>query len=39
MSCASGGPGTPQRNWNTIPDLVRTMPMKEVKARVVLASL
>ena len=24
----SGGPDTPQRNWNNIPDLLRTMPVK-----------
>ena len=28
MSLASGGPGTPQRNWNNIPDLLRTMSAK-----------
>ena len=25
MSRASGGPDTPQRNWNNIPDLLRAM--------------
>ena len=28
MSGASGGPDTPQRNWNNIHDLLRTMPVK-----------
>ena len=28
MSLASGGPYTPQRNWNNIPDLLRTMSVK-----------
>ena len=29
MSCASGGSGTRQMNWNNIPDLLRTMHVKE----------
>ena len=29
MSRASGGPDTPQRNRNNIPDLLRAMPVKE----------
>ena len=28
MSGASGGPDTSQRNWNNIPDLLRTMSVK-----------
>ena len=28
MSLASGGPDTPQRKWNSIPDLLRTMSVK-----------
>ena len=28
MSWASGGPNTPQRNRNNIPDLLRTMLLK-----------
>ena len=28
MSGASGGPDTPKKNWNNIPDLLRTMPVK-----------
>ena len=28
MGGASGGPDTPQRNWNNIPDLLRAMPVK-----------
>ena len=28
MSWASGGSGTLQRNWNNIPDLLRTMSVK-----------
>ena len=28
MSRPSGGPDTPQRNKNNIPDLLRTMPVK-----------
>ena len=28
MSSASGGPDTPQRNWNNFPDLLRTMSVK-----------
>ena len=28
MSCASGGPDTAQRNWDNIPDLLRTMSVK-----------
>ena len=28
MSRASGGPDTPQRNWNDIPDLLRAMSVK-----------
>ena len=28
MSRASGGPDTPQRNWNNIPALLRAMPVK-----------
>ena len=31
MSRASGGPDTPQRNWNNIPDLLRTVPVKVCK--------
>ena len=27
-SSFSGGPDTPQRNWNSIPDLLRTMSVK-----------
>ena len=29
MSRASGGPDTPQRNRNNLPDLLRTMSVKE----------
>ena len=32
-SWASGGPDTPQRNWNNVPDLLRAMPVK-VSAKV-----
>ena len=28
MNRASGDPDTPQRNWNNIPDHLRTMPVK-----------
>ena len=28
MLRVSGGPDTPQRDWNDIPDLLRTMPVK-----------
>ena len=28
MSRASGGPDTPQRNWNNLPDLQRGMHVK-----------
>ena len=28
MRRASGGPEKPQRNWNNIPDLLRTMSVK-----------
>ena len=28
MSRVSGGPDTPQRNWNDIPNLLRAMPVK-----------
>ena len=30
MIRASGGPDTPQRNWNNIPDLLRAMRVKVV---------
>ena len=28
MSLASGGPDTPQSNWNNVPDLLLAMAMK-----------
>ena len=28
MSRSSGGPDTPHRNWNNVPDLLRTMSVK-----------
>ena len=28
MRSASGGPDTPQRNWNNVPDLLTAMPVK-----------
>ena len=28
MSGAVGGSDTPQRNWNNLPDLLRTIPVK-----------